>query len=59
VFIVAAALLGCQPPAVAVGTQVPDFHLQDMNPASARAGALVSPRDYAGTVTGWYFGHSS
>lgn len=38
---------------------VPDFHLTDVNPASPRSGQSVSPRDYAGVVTGWYFGHSS
>lgn len=38
---------------------VPDFSLLDVNPASPRAGAQVSPRDYAGVVTGWYFGHST
>lgn len=39
--------------------QVSDFHLKDVNPASERTGQDVSPRDYAGVVTGWYFGHSS
>lgn len=43
----------------AVGSLVADFSLPDVNPASPRAGATVSPRDYAGVVTGWYFGHST
>lgn len=43
----------------AIGSLVPDFSLPDVNPASPRAGAAVSPRDYAGVVTGWYFGHST
>jgi hypothetical protein len=41
------------------GDLVPDFSLLDVNPASPRAGTQVSPRDYAGVVTGWYFGHST
>lgn len=45
--------------AQAVGGLVPDFSLPDVNPASPSAGATVSPRDYAGVVTGWYFGHST
>lgn len=44
---------------MASGAQVPDFHLVDLNPASARAGQTVSPRDYAGVVTGWYFLHTT
>jgi hypothetical protein len=50
------ALAACQP---AASELVPDFSLTDVNPASARAGQAVGPRDYAGKVTGWYFGHSS
>jgi hypothetical protein len=37
----------------------PDFSLLDVNPASASAGHSVSPRDYQGRVSAWYFGHSS
>ena len=37
---------------------VPDFHLKDMNPNSVRYHSLVSPRDYLGTVSAWYFGHA-
>lgn len=33
----------------------PDFHLVDVNPNSATAGAEVSPRDYGGAVSVWYF----
>jgi hypothetical protein len=33
------------------------FSLPDVNPASDRSGAQVSPRDYLGRVTVWYFGH--
>lgn len=37
----------------------PDFLLTDLNPASLRFDEPVSPRDYLGKVSGWYFGHSS
>jgi hypothetical protein len=35
------------------------FSLLDVNANSKRSGQQVSPRDYAGQVTGWYFGHST
>ncbi len=38
---------------------VPDFSLMDVNTTSPRFGDVVSPTDYAGTVTGWYFGHAT
>lgn len=38
---------------------VPDFHLVDENPASATYKQLVSPRDYLGQVSAWYFGHAT
>ncbi len=33
----------------------PDFSLEDVNPDSATAAQPVSPRDYPGMVTAWYF----
>lgn len=33
----------------------PDFMLPDVNPNSATSGQGVSPRDYPGQVTAWYF----
>ncbi len=45
--------------AEAEGLQVPDFSLQDVNPASATFNRAVSPRDYVGQVSAWYFGHAS
>jgi len=39
---------------MAVG--VPDVQLQDVNPASATSGQDVSPRDYLGGTSAWYFG---
>lgn len=38
---------------------VADFDLPDQNPNSARSGQSVSPRDYLGDVSGWYFIHST
>jgi hypothetical protein len=40
-------------------TAMPDFHLVDDNPASPSAGATISPRDFLGGVSAWYFGHST
>ena len=39
-----------------VAQPVPDFSLRDVNTASPRANALVSPRDYVLQVSGYYFG---
>ncbi len=38
---------------------VTDFGLLDVNPTSPRADQIVSPRDYLGSVSAWYFGHST
>ena len=38
---------------------VADFGLMDVNPTSDTFGTTVSPRDYIGTVSGYYFGHST
>lgn len=38
---------------------VADFSLPDQNPNSARTGQSISPRDYLGDVSGWYFIHST
>lgn len=38
---------------------VPDFHLSNVNEASARPDATVSPRDYLLQVCGFYFGGAS
>jgi len=61
-----ALLLGCgddDPPATAPlvpdGTARPDFSLVDLNPNSTTAGTDVSPRDYLGTISAWYFGAST
>lgn len=41
------------------GGVVSDFALPDVNPASPSFQRNVSPRDYLGKVSAWYFGHSS
>ena len=53
----ASAPLGdCGP---AVDGVSPDFCLVDINPRSPRSGDSISPRDYLGEVSGWYFIHST
>ncbi len=62
--LLAAALAGCDSATSVVdpgpvGRTVSDFSLQDVNPTSPHSGALVSPRDYLGQISAWYFGHST
>lgn len=38
---------------------VPDFALLDVNTTSETYQQLVSPQDYQGRVSGWYFGHAT
>ena len=38
---------------------VADFGLVDVNSTSESFGETVSPRDYIGKVSGYYFGHST
>ena len=40
-------------------TAVPDFSLADVNATSPTAGEKVSPRDYRGRISAWYFGHAT
>jgi hypothetical protein len=42
-----------------VAETVADFQLEDVNPSSATNGQLVSPRDFQGMISGWYFGRST
>ena len=46
------------PMAESVG-RVADFALLDVNLTSATYNQTVSPRDYLGQVSAWYFGHST
>ncbi|MCA9218429.1 MAG: hypothetical protein KDB27_35410 [Planctomycetales bacterium] len=36
-----------------------DFSLPDVNPTSGTFGQNVSPSDYLGKVSAWYFGYST
>ena len=38
------------------GIPMPDFSLADVNPASPTFEQQVSPRDYLGKISAWYFG---
>ncbi len=38
---------------------MPDFAVLDVNPTSPRYNEEVSPRDYIGQISAWYFGHST
>lgn len=46
-------------PAEPAADALPEFAVADANPASARFGENVSPRDYLGEVSAWYFGHAT
>jgi hypothetical protein len=46
------------PPELPEGA-VPEFAALDVNPTSSRLGEVISPRDYLGSVSAWYFGHST
>jgi hypothetical protein len=37
----------------------PDFSLPDVNSTSTTYGTDMSPRDFLGQVSGWYFGHGT
>jgi hypothetical protein len=37
----------------------PYFELEDLNPTSPTFGAIVTPRDHIGGISGWYFGHAT
>lgn len=38
---------------------MPDFSAVDVNANSPRYQEAVSPRDYLGQISAWYFGHST
>lgn len=38
---------------------VPDFELVDVNPNSETYNQTVSPRDFLGQISAWYFGHAT
>lgn len=47
------------PDDVDVGETAPDFALEDANASSPTAAQDVSPRDYVGKVSAYYFGHAT
>ena len=49
-------LLNGGPP---LGAVAPDFSLLDANSTSATYNQPVSPRDFLGQTSGWYFGHAT
>lgn len=63
--VAAVLLMGCPSGSVSEGNDdssadpMPDFALPDINPASARFNQAISPRDYLGEVSAWYFGHAT
>lgn len=57
----AVLVMGCDPDSVpkSFGEALPDFSLEDVNTTSATHGQSVSPADYAGMASAWYFGHAN
>jgi hypothetical protein len=51
--------LGCAGPNLDTSEPVPDWSLEDTNQSSASYGEAVSPSDFLGRVSAWYFGHGS
>ena len=45
--------------AVADSGAMPYFALEDVNPSSATYGRKVTPRQFLGQISAWYFGHST
>lgn len=56
--VVSAGLAGCGPERL-TSAPVPDFSLRDLNTTSASFGQDISPRSRLGSVSAWYFGHST
>jgi hypothetical protein len=46
-------------PPTSDGEPVPEFSLPDTNPTSSRFEEMVSPRDYRGRISAWYFGYAT
>jgi hypothetical protein len=41
------------------GEAMTGFALPDVNPSSLTYGQMVSPADFEGMTSGWYFGHAT
>ena len=39
--------------------QAPDFQLEDVNQTSLSYNLMVSPRDFLGAISAWYFGSAT
>lgn len=48
-----------QKPREQAGDLAPDFALADVNPNSATLDSTLSPRDFLGKVSAWYFGQAT
>jgi hypothetical protein len=46
-------------PVVPPASVVPDFKIEDVNPNSVTHGDSISPREYLGQISCWYFGHAT
>jgi hypothetical protein len=63
--LLASLVLGCgeddpaKPVVLDPNEPVPDFSVLDVNPNSSTTGQPVSPRNYVGKVSAWYFGHAT
>ena len=57
VFVISAVILAGL--TARAGEQMPDFARLDVNSTSTTYGHMVSPHDYEGKVSGWYFGHAT
>jgi len=57
--LLAALLLSCGSSNTPAPVLAPDFELQDANETSLTFDQLVSPRDYVGYVTAFYFGSAT
>ena len=52
-------LTACPGPGFDASGPVPDFSLEEVNASSATYGELISPSDFLGKASAWYFGHSN
>lgn len=57
-YIILLSILGCNGTEEKIGV-LPDFLLEDVNTTSQTYQQQISPRDYLGQVSVWYFGHST
>ena len=51
--------IGCTAPNAFPEGPMSDFLLVDTNPNSETFEKEISPRDFIGSISGWYFGHGT